>query len=75
MTTIHNNDFLSSSLQGEFGSGLHGVNGGAGTPPSSELQADGDSEESLAGAGEPRFASVHMNCDNKEENHHLAGRE
>lgn len=38
-------------MQGEFGSGLHGVNGGAGTPASAELQADGDPEESLTGAG------------------------
>lgn len=38
-------------LQGEFGSGVHRVNGGAGTPPCAELQADRDPEESHAGAG------------------------
>lgn len=39
------------SPQGEFGSGLHRADRGAGTPAGSELQADGDPEESLTGAG------------------------
>lgn len=43
--------FFLSFLQGEFGSGLHRVNRGAGTPASAELQADGDPEESFTGAG------------------------
>lgn len=42
---------LFSLLKGEFGSGLHRVNRGAGTPAGAELQADGDPEESFTGAG------------------------
>lgn len=41
-------------LQSQSGSGLHGVNGGAGSPPSAELQADGDPEEGVSGAGQSR---------------------
>lgn len=46
------------TMPGEFGSGLHRVNRGAGTPPGAQLQADGDPEESLAGAGESSPASL-----------------
>lgn len=41
-------------LQGEPGSGLHRADRGAGAPPSTELQADGDPEEGLTGAGQSR---------------------
>lgn len=58
MLISYDNRIFSSLLQGESGSGLHGVNGGAGTPASAELQADGDPEESLAGAGQSRLAST-----------------
>lgn len=39
------------TMPGEFGSGLHGADGGAGTPPGAELQADRGPEESVTGAG------------------------
>lgn len=42
---------LLSVLQGEFSSGLHRADRGAGTPASTELQADRDPEESFAGTG------------------------
>lgn len=47
---------LLSALQGEFGSGLHRVDRGAGAPASTELQADGDPEEGFAGTGQSRLA-------------------
>lgn len=50
--------FPSFLLQGEFGSGLHRVNRGAGTAPGAELQADGDPEEGLTGAGQSGLVSI-----------------